>query len=274
MVSSPTQPLPLPPALAFLRRRDFPRKLGLLERLFGAGLSLSGESWVRTAAGPVWLLDLTNETHRWIVYGDYEGPAFWNWVRASRDRLHTVVDSGANIGQTVLHFSTYLPDALILAYEPGTAARRWLEESVQANQPARIEVLPWGLGPAPGTARLAERGPTNRHGAWNRVVADDGEPIRLVTLDGELERRGLAALDLWKLDLEGFEVPALEGAAAALAAHRIRAVYVELADQRDAIRQVLTGHGYTIHGLSRTGRLIPWQQHHTHDCALFLAPGW
>lgn len=74
--------VPLPLALRFLRRLEFRGKLGLMERLFGTGLARHGVTWIETQAGIPWELDLTNPTHRWIVYGFYEGPAFWRWLIA------------------------------------------------------------------------------------------------------------------------------------------------------------------------------------------------
>jgi len=274
MTSTPRSPLPLPATLRLVRGLEFPRKLGLLDRWYGRALATYGVGWVRTAPGPVWKLDLANQTHRWIVYGWYEGPALWRWVRRHRPQLRTIVDSGANIGQTVLNFSALLPEARILAYEPGTAAREWLAEGVAANGLSRVLIQACGLGAAPTKARLANTGADDRHGAWNQVSETEGEPIEIATLDAELDRLGVDSLDLWKLDLEGYEAQALRGAAGALAAGRIRAVYAEIADENGRrTTEVLAAHGYRPHRISPSGRLTPWRQGHPYECALFLAPG-
>ena len=71
----------LPWGLKFLQSFDFPHKLGICERLFGLRLEKYGICWIQTGAGIPWKLDLSNPTHRWIVYGKYEGAAFINWAK-------------------------------------------------------------------------------------------------------------------------------------------------------------------------------------------------
>ncbi len=275
MTTSPARPLPLPFLLRALQRVEFNRKLGLCDRLFGRTLAPHGIAWVRTARGPVWKLDLSNWTHRWIVYGSYEGPALWRWLARHRDLIATVVDSGANIGQTALGFAALLPSARIWAYEPGSAARAWLAESVAANRLDRVAVVSTGLGSVARTARLAAEDAAGRHGSWNKVNDTAGEPIEVVTLDGELDRLALPAVDFWKLDMEGYELEALRGAAGALAAHRIGALYVEVGGTAGlpAI-DLLRGHGYAVHALTAAGRTVPFRHDHDYDSALCLAPGY
>lgn len=274
MNSSADRPLPMPVLLRLAQRLRFPRKLGFCETMFGGYLGRQGIAWVRTSPGPVWKLDLGNATHRWIVYGDYEGSSFWNWLRAHPARFRTIVDSGANIGQTVLYFAALLPHSRIVAYEPGRLARDWLAAGVAANHFGRVEIEPSALGASAGTARLATQGAPDRHGSWNAVSQTEGEPITIATLDDELDRLGLATLDLWKVDMEGHEGAALAGAARALSAHRIRAVYIEASDASgQANLDLLARHGYRIHGIASHGRLTPWNPAHSHENALCLAPG-
>jgi len=265
--------LPLPRSLRWIQRREFPRKLGLCDRLFGRTLARHGVCWVRTAAGPIWKLDLNNATHRWIVYGCYEGPGFWCWLRAQRPAIGTIVDSGANIGQTVLCFASVLPAARLIAYEPGSAARDWLAEGVAANGLSRVTIEAFGLGAAPGEAFLAAVGPSDRHGAWNRIDTAEGEPVRVVTLDTELDRHQIALLDLWKLDMEGYEIHAVRGAARALAAGRIRAIYAEAGFSGRETAAFLLALGYSVWGIRADGCLVSWRDTGQCDNALFLAPG-
>lgn len=273
MNTSPDHPLPLPALLRFLQRRDFPRKLGVCDRLFGRALGTHGIAWVRTAVGPVWKLDLANVTHRWIVYGYYEGPELWRWLLAQRGSVRTIVDSGANIGQTALTFAALLPQARIYAYEPGADARAWLAEGVAANNFSQITVECTGLGSAAGTARLASEDNDERHGSWNKISTTVGEPITIATLDDELDRLGLATLDLWKLDMEGYEIEALRGAKRALAAGRIRALYVEVGGPAgEPALTLLREHGYRVHNIEPDGQLTDWKPGHAYDCALCLAP--
>ena len=274
MPDSFDRPRSLPLGLRVLRALPLPRKLGICERLYGPAVSALGTAWVATAAGPVWQLDLGNPTHRWLVYGDYEGPGFWRWFRR-QPAPTAIVDSGANIGQTVLQFAAAAPRARILAYEPGSAARAWLSAGVEANRFANATVEPSALGAAAGTARLAGNPDPSLHGSWNHVNATEGEPVAVVTLDEEIARHRLAHIDVWKLDLEGYERPALQGAALALRAGRIRAVHMEISGDAVSIdaRDLLTACGYRPYTLSAFGRPRPVTGVRPYDSFLFLAPG-
>jgi len=271
--SAPSAPLPLPRALRWIQRREFPHKLGFCDRLFGRALARHGVCWVRTAVGPVWKLDLNNATHRWIVYGCYEGPGFWRWLCAQRPAIGTIVDSGANIGQTVLYFASLLPAARIIAYEPGSAARAWLAEGVETNGLSQVTIEALGLGAAPGEMFLTAVGPSDRHGAWNRIDAAEGEPVQVAMLDTELERYQIASLDLWKLDMEGYEIHAVRGAARALAAGRIHAIYAETIFSGRETAAFLIALGYSVWGIGPDGRLVSWNDTGRWENALFLAPG-
>ena len=270
--NSPKNPLRLPFGLRLLTGMEFGHKLGLCDLLFGAALARKGIQWVRTVPGPVWKLDLANPTHRWIVYGDYEGPSLWRWLRLSAGTFRTIVDSGANIGQTVLYFATILPRARIFAYEPGRDAREWLEEGIAANGFDGVTVVPAGLSSAPGGAHLGSLGGAELHGAWNQIQTTEGEAIELVSLDQELERHGVGLVDFWKLDVEGHEIEALRGASGSLAARRIRAVYMELGEAQAESVTFLGRHGYTGWDLDTSGRLKPLGKHLKWGNALFLAP--
>ncbi len=264
-------PILLPLPLRLLRRLSFPRKLGLCDRLFGKTLSAHGRCWVETFPGPIWKLDMQNRTHRWIVYGYYEGPAFWRWLTPRAAQISTIVDSGANIGQTVLYFSRLIPHARIFAYEPGNHARDWLAESVSANALAQVLISPHGLGAAPSETFLAPVGDANLIGSWNRVNDSEGERITLTTLDAELDRLGLASLDLWKIDMEGYELQALQGATRSLREKRIGALYVEATGESGrASLDFIRSCGYQPCALHESGRLLPWEDSDRFENALCL----
>ena len=232
--------------LRLLQTVDFPHKLGICERLFGASLARRGICWVETAAGIPWKLDLACATHRWIVYGKYEGSAFLDWARAWLPPDGVVVDSGANIGQMLLYLAQWLPRGRVLAIEPGAQAAEWLAECLRRNDHLRVELLRCALGAAEGSATLRPVGADAVHGACNRVAADGaGERIRLRPLDAIARERAVDHVHLWKLDVEGYELEALAGAHSLLRGHKIGAVYAELGfGNGERIRSHLRGLGY------------------------------
>lgn len=252
-----TVSLPLP--LVWLQPVDFPHKLGICERLFGKTLARQGICWVQTASGIPWKLDLRVVTHRWIVYGKYEGAAFLNWARGFLPVDGIVVDSGANIGQMLLYLAQWIPQGKLLAFEPGQKQGDWLEECLVAHPTLPIELIRCGLGATRAQRYLASFGSESVYGCWAHVSETEGEPIQIVCLENELAARDLERVDLWKLDVEGYEILAMQGAESLLKEQRIRAIYAELWSlngQGQAIRNFLDHFGYQCYLFDSQGKLF------------------
>ncbi len=246
----------IPALLRLLQNVELPRKLGICERLFARRLSAAGVQWIHTAAGIPWKLDLRNATHRWIVYGKYEGAPFLDWAKRYLSRDGVFVDSGANIGQMLLYVAQWVPDGRVLAIEPGAHQANWLAECLEANPELPVELIRLGLGAERSELFLEDPASQDRHGSWNRVSQTTGERIEIVRLTDLLQQRRVERVDLWKLDVEGYEIPALKGARDYLTDHRIRALYVELrGDNGRAIRAFLEPLGYHCHLFATNGRL-------------------
>jgi FkbM family methyltransferase len=237
-----------------LQPLDFPRKLGICERLFAQRLSRHGICWVKTGATIPWKLDLRYAPNRWIVYGKYEDSGFLNWAKQYLRPTSLVVDSGANIGQMLLYLSQWVPQGKVFAFEPGVYQAAWLRECLEHHPQLPVEIVPFGLASISAAAHLKNCGPDFVHGAQSQVSETEGEPIRLVRLADFLAERQINTVDLWKLDVEGFEIPALEGARTLLETRKVRAIYVELhGENGHRIKDYLGQVGYQCHGISRSG---------------------
>ena len=235
----------LPKILTWLQFLDFPHKLGVCERLFGRMISSNGICWVDTGAGIPWKLDLANPTHRWIVYGKYEGAHFINWAQEFLPNDGIVIDSGANIGQMLMYLAQYIPQGKVLAFEPGNEAANWLEECLDVNPTLPVEVIRAGLGSSEANLRLKQIGVNYGHGAWNQISETEGEVIKIVRLVDELSSRSITKIDLWVLDIEGYELLALKGAEYLLKQQQIKAIYVEMFGKNgQEIRKYLESFGY------------------------------
>lgn len=70
----------LPPSVSLMRRFAFPRKLGIMDALFGDSLKRHGIGWAECSNGITWKLNLADITHRWIIYGMYEGGLGIEWA--------------------------------------------------------------------------------------------------------------------------------------------------------------------------------------------------
>lgn len=143
-----------------------------------------------------------------------------------------VVDAGANLGLVSLGLAPLVPRGRVHAFEPLGSIFPCLAANLAADPLGNAEPVNLALGAAPGELALFE-GPN--FAAGSHVVTPShlnaGElaarPVRATTLDLFAAERGLARLDLLKLDVEGHELAVLAGAAAALERFR-PVVYVEL----------------------------------------------
>lgn len=244
--------------LSWLQVIDFPHKLGICERLFGRMLAPQGICWIKTGASIPWKLDLTNPTHRWIVYGKYEGASFINWAQKFIPPNGIIVDSGANIGQMLMYLAQWVPQGKVLAFEPGKEAANWLEECLAIHAHLPVEILRVGLGASPKQLRLKRIGANYGHGAWNQVSENEGETIHIVRLADELAARSIETVDLWILDVEGYEIPALQGAEILLKEQRIKAIYAELdGSNGQQIRHYLSSFGYRCYLFDHNRLYIP-----------------
>jgi FkbM family methyltransferase len=187
----------------------------------------------------------------------YANPPDWNEMMAWRRLLgpgDLFVDGGANIGPYTVWAAEL--GARVIAVEPDAAAVARLRRNISLN--ARpVELVTAALTAVPGPVRM-----TVGLGAANHLVPDGGTEVPGTTLDELLGGRTAAGV---KLDLEGAERPAIEGAATALSEHRITCLQIEwnecssslLGETREPIARLLSGWGYRLHRPDGVGRLVP-----------------
>ena len=127
------------------------------------------------------------------------------------------LDVGANVGVYVLQFAKWSgASGRVVAFEPNPGAREVLLKHIELNGlGGRVEVVPAAVGAEKGDAILFAAGADgmSRLGAANELIADAVEEITVpvITLDDFCASRGLAP-DWLFIDIEGFEIAALEGA--------------------------------------------------------------
>jgi FkbM family methyltransferase len=139
----------------------------------------------------------------------------------------TILDVGANCGQTALSFADGFPSAKIYAFEPVPTTF----EQLKANTAhvGRISCSQEGLGSHDHrvTIRL---GANERNSVLNEAPADaNGQTatLSITTGDSWAAARGVSSIDLLKIDTEGYDLEVLKGFQILLNRGAIKAVLVE-----------------------------------------------
>ena len=253
----------LPLGLSFFRKLNFPHKVGVLDRVYGRRLAKAGVGWIETAGGPLWKLDLLSASHRSLVYGDFGPSSFPTWATSWLADGGTVIDSGANIGQTVLTFAP-VANTNVFAFEPNPTSATWLEECLRTQSAWSVEIVRYGLSDAATDLPFLVPEFVGEHGAqatlhteWYKNRQNASISIRVDRLDTFVAERGIASIRLWKLDVEGWEHKALIGAEAVLKQKIVQAIYLELhPDNEIAVMGFLDSCGYSLFKIGAHGELV------------------
>lgn len=250
----------IPFILNFIRKYEFPKKLGLLEFLYGKKLSHHGNAWVECSNGIPWKLNLEDVCHRWIVYGKYEGGGGIDLARRHLDRGGVYVDSGANIGQWLLYIASQ-KNIKTIAFEPVESERSWLTKCVEAQEDWNMSILPFGLGSEKGQLHIQKNGPRSTLNLdWYQNENHALEKIEIRRIENVLDELLVDKVTFWKLDVEGAELDALKGAEKYLREKRIEIIYFEChPDNYQSIRNFFRLYDYDVYNLV-SGELISKQE--------------
>jgi FkbM family methyltransferase len=190
----------------------------------------------------------------------YANPPNWNEMQAWRRILKQgdlFVDVGSNVGS----YAIWTADlgAEVVAIEPDHESARRLRENVALND-FPIQVQECALAGQPGRMRL-----TSGLDTVNHLLVDastTGQDVDVQTLDDLLGNRTAIGV---KIDVEGAERLVLDGAARALADHRIDVLQLEwnemsqlvLSEDRAPVAHILHSHGYSFYRPDLQGVLQP-----------------
>ena len=201
---------------------------------------------------------------------EYEPEVSWIYPYLLRTG-DAFVDGGAHIGYlTLLGASCVGPSGSVHAFEPVSLTHDALARNVARNRAANVRLNKMALGPRAGTLELEL--PIDPEGegilAWGATSIAVGrgavERVPMTTLDAYAAHARLRSIRLLKLDLEGAELGALEGARGLLRGRRVEHLVVELntylldlaGERYDERRALLASYGYRCYQLTKSGRIV------------------
>lgn len=153
------------------------------------------------------------------------------------------LDVGAYIGWFTIQAAKAVgPSGKVVALEPDTYNRGQLEENLALNGLSSCTVVP-----VAAWFEAAEIGwRADDVPVWSKVDrASHGGSVRAVTIDSLVDDLGLAKVDWIKMDIEGAEVEALQGAQKTLARFRPD-LFIEVHETLDTVSRFLEKFGYAV----------------------------
>jgi len=150
-----------------------------------------------------------------------------------------VFDVGAHVGETALRLAAEFPEAAIYSFEPDPHSFSALR-AVAAAVP-HVEAVNAAVGDTDGkavffvnqfdqTSSLLETAPGASQYLLNKSGLERRSEIEVpvLTLDRFCEARGIARIDVLKLDAQGYELRILDGARKLLDRQAVPIVYLEV----------------------------------------------
>lgn len=189
----------------------------------------------------------------------------------------TFVDIGANVGvYTILAAKNAGAD--VISFEPIPSTFEKLKRNVEANRVEnKVDLRRYGVGDKAGTLRFSMSMDAINHVLRDDEVADGAEGIEVPvgTLDMLLQGREPT---LMKIDVEGFEWPALNGAASILASPSLKALIIELNGcgtmygyDEDKIHELLLSNGFVPHSYEPFTRQLKVEPgYYGHDNTIYI----
>lgn len=168
--------------------------------------------------------------HEVLRCGVYDFPTA---ILQGTGEVRVIVDLGAHIGLTTLKLKSRYPQARVVCVEP---------------HPENAELLRHNLQCLGDSATILEAAVSNTTEAIQLVLATEhynaslvrtgGEAVTVsaLTMDDIMRRAGIDAIDVLKMDIEGAELPILEGRPAWL--KKVRVLLAELHGPRQDEMQV------------------------------------
>ena len=169
---------------------------------------------------------------------DYEPT---DWVQPKPGEVF--IDVGAYIGwYTIVASRGVGPAGRVVALEPDAANRHQLEDNLALNGIGNVSVVPSAAWSKSGRVGWQASDVPVWHAASGN--GNGAASVEAVTIDDLVRQMRLPRVDWIKMDIEGGEVAALEGASSTLQAFH-PTLFIELHETFDAVTKFLRPFGYS-----------------------------
>lgn len=129
-----------------------------------------------------------------------------------------VIDVGINIGFYLLNFSKKARHGFVHGFEPNSKVLNYTKKNCSLNSFKNIKLNNFGLGNAKNSFQMAQ---INDNLGMNKIVATGASSqsfsIDVDVFDDYVDRENLSQIDVMKIDVEGYEMNVLLGAAKSIA---------------------------------------------------------
>lgn len=214
--------------------------------------------------------------HRWFLweqFGLHDGPIFGAFERLVRPG-DVVWDVGANIGTYTRVIRQWFKAGPVIAIEPMAENFALLEENIRLGKLDGVRAFRLALSDRSGEESLQIDDVTSGTAVLDSVsggAASEGrqaaglpprsERVRIARLDDLVEKEGLPAPQVIKIDTEGAEVQVLAGSERTLRANPVRlAIALHGPDKAAGTLELLARFGYVCFAEVVAGPARTWRQ--------------
>jgi FkbM family methyltransferase len=185
-------------------------------------------------------------------------------MRISLKNGGNALDIGANFGLQSIRMSQCAGSTgKVLAFEPLAHLQDKFRKNMQLNRVDNVVLLPYALSNEESETEFAINKTAWNQGTFSLGNKNDGDEKQLVTIkigDNLPEVQQLESLQLIKIDVEGFEYPALQGLQQTIQKHKPRIIFEydapgwqHAGQDISACYQFLQAMDYTLYQISYVG---------------------
>lgn len=157
--------------------------------------------------------ELPKATDKYI-YSKSIKPKIDSQATSEEQKIVTIFDVGANIGQTVTKFSQNFPQAKIFAFEPAKTTFEKLKRNTK-NLP-NVDCFQIALGFEPGKSKIY----LHSNSQLNSLIVDSQnstvdlpfEEVEVKTVKQFCKENNIQKVDILKTDTEGYDLSVIRGA--------------------------------------------------------------